>query len=413
MLLVARGEVVLVLEHRICATSDIGGAHEARQCLDLLEAIALEADAHGLPDGLVEVDEDVTPQQVIELFLADRVQHAEPLEHADFDMPVVVDVHRVVLTQSGVDRVDDRRHEPALLLLVVRPFGAVVPFVTGTGEQPEHEDQLAVRAPERISLEVDGQIEARRLGQSLEPAALLDRQELGRDMPVRARRLLEPSLHVQRRERPGLQIDGPREDRVLRQLRQCRHSRGLERDGLRPPDLGDVVKVVPRAPLLVADGPERAPLTGLALLATVAGGASTKRSSERCARAKYASKSRGRSDSRGRSRARCACAQARLPARPRCPRCRSTAAGRAQGAPRCARAWCRPPRSRTAQVGSIVDALEEVGMASPAAELERGLVDDRHSGLHRAARARRHVGVAARALDRGNLEPARPRVRSR
>ena len=159
MLLVARGEVVLVLEHCVCATSDIGGAHEARQCLDLLEAVALEADAHGLADGLVEVDEDVTPQQVIELFLADRVQHAEPLEHADLGVTVVVDVHRRVFAQSCVDRVDDGGDEPALLLLVVRPFGAVVPFVSVTGEQPEHEDQLAVGAPERIALEVDGEVE--------------------------------------------------------------------------------------------------------------------------------------------------------------------------------------------------------------------------------------------------------------
>ena len=44
-------------------------------------------------------------------------------------------------------------------------------------------------------------------------------------------------------------------------------------------------------------------------------------------------------------------------------------------------------------------------MATPAAELERRLVDDGRSGLHRGARARRHVRVAARALDRDDLEP--------
>ena len=40
----------------------------------------------------------------------------------------------------------------------------------------------------------------------------------------------------------------------------------LSDGGLRAPDLGDVVKVVGGAPLLVASAPERAPLTGLALL---------------------------------------------------------------------------------------------------------------------------------------------------
>ena len=107
-------------------------------------------------------------------------------------------MHRRVLAQPRKDRVDHGCHEPALLLLVVSPFRAVMPFVPGAGKQAEHENQLAVGAPERITLEVDGQIEARRLGQSLEPAALLGRQQLGRDMPVRASHLLQPGLGVQR-----------------------------------------------------------------------------------------------------------------------------------------------------------------------------------------------------------------------
>ena len=248
-----------------------------------------------------EVDEDVTPQQLVELVLADRVQHAEPLEHADLGVPVVVDVHRRVIAQAarGSRRSPSPRARAPASSSCAHSAGSVHSS-PARESSPNMNDELAVGTPERIALEVDRQIEPRGLGKSLEPPALLGRlHELGwRSCPLDRVAACSSGLLVQRRERPGPMSTGVAEDRVVGQRGERRDPRGLERHGLRAPDPRDVREVV--AARHCASQSSQNPHISQAAhgTATVTGGASTKRSSERCARAKYASKSRGRSDSR-------------------------------------------------------------------------------------------------------------------
>ena len=403
---VARAEIALVLEHRVSASPHLGRAHEAGELLDLLEPVAFEADAHGLADRLREIDEDVTPQQLVELGLADRVEHAEPLEHADLDVPVVVDVHRRVIAQPLVDRIDHRRYERALLVLVVRPLRPVCPFATGPGKQSEHEREIAVGTPERIALEVDRQIEPRGLGNSLEPPTLLGRlHEPGGDRVARPRRRLQLGLLVQRRERPGTDVHRRAEDRVVGQRGERRDSRGLERHGLGAPDPRDVREVVAGAPLRVAVVAEPAHLAGRA-----GNGDRDRRhvdeALERALRAREVGVEIARPE-------RLAATGAELDVHVlgrdllHVPDARAVEAQLQH---------VRGPRlvARELRVHGLVaefaerrrklDPLEEVGVASPAAQLERRLVDHRCTGLHGAARARGHVRVAARLLDLRDLD---------
>ena len=64
-------------------------------------------DAHRLADDLVEIDEDLAPQQVVELLLARGVLAHQPLQRGGLVGGVVVDVQVRPRAQPLVDEVDE------------------------------------------------------------------------------------------------------------------------------------------------------------------------------------------------------------------------------------------------------------------------------------------------------------------
>src|SRR4051812_38004481 len=68
--------------------------------LELLDRVALGPDANALANCAIQVHEDPTAQQLVELLLARRVPTNEDLEVARLIRPVVVDVHLWVVAQT-------------------------------------------------------------------------------------------------------------------------------------------------------------------------------------------------------------------------------------------------------------------------------------------------------------------------
>ena len=79
-------------DDRLVPARHRGRALEAVELLHLLDRVARHRGAERLPDDAVEVDEDLLPEEVVDLVLADGVLAHEPPERGSLVRRVVVDV---------------------------------------------------------------------------------------------------------------------------------------------------------------------------------------------------------------------------------------------------------------------------------------------------------------------------------
>ena len=236
-----------------------------------------------------------------------------------------------------------------LLGPVVRPDRLVAPAVAFAEEQPEQEHQPARGRPERVALEVEHDVARRRLGQQREARAR-PRAAGARAAAWHRRRAAcwSRACCVNAREHVGRR-SGTRE--LRRQLSRAASSvvtpAASQQRHLVAPQPGDAREVIDRPP----SAPRRP--AELAELAVVARDRLGRRAARRRRAAcpsfawrAYEPISCTRIDSRSPEPS-STCTSSRPDALHalRCPRRRSTAAARGAAASRCARAWCRRPRS--------------------------------------------------------------------
>src|SRR5947209_8423901 len=146
------------------------------QGLELLQAVAFDADAKAFAHDGVEVDEAAAAQEAIKGLAASGVARAQALQRGGLVGAEVVDVKRGMRFQPRRHEVDEalargflgRRLERPILL---EPEHAlrVPPRVTGQVLE-------TLVADERIALEIEIDVAGRGLGQALEAAERLERQ---------------------------------------------------------------------------------------------------------------------------------------------------------------------------------------------------------------------------------------------
>ena len=229
----------------------------AVQRFELLEAVAIDPGAHRLAHDCVQVDQPAAAQQLVEHVAVGVVAGHQALERGGLVGAEVVDVHAGVSFPHARDELQERHQRGPLVgggqppALLAAPAVAVAP-------RPAGQVLAAVRADERVALEVEEHVAVVGLRQPREAALRFERQPLERRDLLAARRDLQPRLMPE--PLVGLLRAALRRLRQLAaavgELRHRRHALPLELTPVRRVQPGDLGQVVVGDALVAAVLPE-------------------------------------------------------------------------------------------------------------------------------------------------------------
>ena len=380
-------------EDRRAAVLHLRPALEVEERLQLLEPVAGTRGADAVADDAEQVDEDLAPQQVVDLVLARAVAAHQPLERGDLVLRVVVDVHVGVLAQARVHEVDELLERGALLVAVAACSGV---NARSASRIPQRYSSPPVASQNGLPSKSKKRSPADGSGSSAKPAP-----GSGRDQLVAvARRSRGPRAGARpagaASRRSPARARGGGSSGARPRAASVAMSGGEQLLDLRAPHAGDPREVVDRVPVRVAERLEVAD-AAVVVRPRLGGRRGGDEPLEPRAHAAVVG-----AELLGPERDALAGAEhdvdlpRRAPGDPRrAARCRSRAGG-CSSASRAARAWCRPPRrSRRA-----------------AARRSRRARASGRCGARPGRRRRRRRGSPARSRRR-RRPSRRPRARSR
>ena len=147
-----------ILDDRVRGRGYLRRALRSIEALHRLDRIAVLADAQAMAHGLIEIHEDLMPEQVIHLVLAAVMLRAQSPHRAHLVGRVMVDVHAGIALPSREDPIHEALEGALLPITVVRPPIPELPGTRRAGSRTDPEQVFQSSGHQRIALHVEKDI---------------------------------------------------------------------------------------------------------------------------------------------------------------------------------------------------------------------------------------------------------------